>query len=574
MGVQPLADAAPLTWRGPRIRLSRFTGAVLVLALLTLLVDAIVLRVFPPALDRGKTSDLWPIVLNLANGQGMVGCAQKWFPVCGPANQVTGMFEPVPVLLFGAVAALAHDSLAIVAWVQVVVSILTVVGVALLTRQIAGPGTALFAGVIWMVYLPAVRLVPQIAEDLLAGLGLTWAMVAFLYARRTDRLLAWVAVGVCLGLGALSRSVVMVVAPTLAVGLLLQPPTAGRSRSWQFRRAVLLLVACGVVQLPWVVRNEIALGRPVLGSTLVGYNVFREAQALTTPNYLRYVTVDEARTAIDELLAGRPDLPPNANEAQLDAVYRQAGLNLIAEHPLRYLTLSGGRFLMLWFDWRVGGSDVDPKLNGAMGYLPDIQQVLLFVGSLVGLFVLPWRRSWPLVATIGAWCLAHMLVHAQERYIVPMMPLAVTAAAVGCTYLVERAWARAQLPADSPWGVLLQAVPRLKRETYAVIVAGTDARTPWYARAVALGGLVCGPLLIHNFTHGQPALDRFVDVVPILMGLVLARRLLPDWSLDASRRQAELALSRPGSGLLTAGIVVGWLMMAMLTLGLLALDPV
>jgi hypothetical protein len=228
----------------------------------------------------------------------------------------------------------------------------------------------------------------------------------------------------------------------------------------------------------------------------------------------------------------------------------------------------------------VGGSDIDPKLNGAMGYFPDIQQVLLFGAGLLGFFVLPWRRSWPLAATIAVWCVAHMLVHAQQRYIVPVMPLVVASAAVGCAYLLDRVWAtspwrsRPLMPADSPWGLLVEAVPRLKRETYALFVAGTDARTPWYIKAVPLLGVICGPLFFHGLTRGQPALDRFVDVVPILIGLVIARRLLPDWTLNASRQRAELALSRPGSGILTACIVGGWLLMATITFGLLALDPV
>jgi hypothetical protein len=569
----------------PGLALRGFWKGVLALALLTLVLDAVVIRVFPPALDRGKTSDLWPIVQNLAHGQGMVGCVPKWFPVCGPTNQVTGMFEPVPVLLFAGAAVLAHDALNLVVWVQVAASVATAVGVALLTRHFAGPITAVLAGLAWAVYLPAARLVPQVSEDLLAGVGLTWGVLAFLYARRTDRRLAWVAVGVCLGMGALSRSVVMVVAPTLALGLVLRPPSATRSRAWRLRRAALLLAACALVQLPWVVRNELALGRPVLGSTLVGYNVFREAQALTTPDYMRYVTVDEALAGIEDLLARRPDISANTNEAQLDTIYRQEGLSLIAAHPLRFLSLSGGRFLMLWFDWRVGGSDIDPKLNGAMGYLPDVQQVLLFGAGLLGLLVLPWRRSWPLAATIGVWCLAHMLVHAQQRYIVPMMPLVVGSAAAGCAYLLQRAWAASpfwtpiwtppRLPADSLAGLLVNnALPRLKRESYALFVASTDARTPWYIKAVPLVGLVCGPLFLHPLTRSQPAFDRFVDVVPVLIALLIARRLLPDWTLAASRQRAELALSRPRSGVLTGAILGGWLLMAMLTLSLLALDPV
>jgi hypothetical protein len=196
------------------------------------------------------------------------------------------------------------------------------------------------------------------------------------------------------------------------------------------------------------------------------------------------------------------------------------------------------------------------------------------------LFVLPWRRSWPLVATIGVWCLAHMVVHAQQRYIVPMMPLVVASAAVACAYGVQRLWAtspwwsRPMLPADSAWRLLVDAMPRLKRETYALFVASTDARTPWYVKAIPLFGLLCGPLVIHHLTHSQPHLDRFVDIGPLLIALFVARRLLPDWTLSASRERAELALSRPGSGLLTACIVGGWLLMAIVTLGMLALDPV
>jgi hypothetical protein len=81
-------------------------------------------------------------------------------------------------------------------------------------------------------------------------------------------------------------------------------------------------------------------------------------------------------------------------------------------------------------------------------------------------------------------------------------------------------------------------------------------------------------VFIHGLTRSQPALDRFVDVAPLLIGLLIARRLLPDWTLTASRQRAELALHRPGSGILTASIMGAWLLMATIALGLLALDPV
>ena len=578
MRASPVAESVVRPW-ARRFALDRAWAAVLALAALALAFDLAVIQAFPPALDRGQTAVLWPLIANVAHGNGYVVCNTLYFPNCASTNQVTAMYEPLPILVFAGLAAVTHDSLWPIAVLQALVSAGVLVGVFLLTRHLAGPRPALLAAAIWTVYLPALRLVPQVAADLLASLWLTWGVVALAYAWRTDRRLGWVMAGACLGLGTLSRSAVLVVASAVVVGLLVRPPARGQNVSWRVRRAVLLVAVCGLVQLPWVLRNQVALGRPVVGSTLVGYNLFRGAHALTTPEYVRWVNNIEVLEAIRDLLARRPDLAGTENEAQLDAVYRQEALATIAEHPLRYIVLSADRFLMLWFDWRVSVTDPGPRLLGPMEYLSPLQQLLLLAAALIGVLATPVRKSSPLVLAVLVYCLSYMAVNAQQRYVVPVMPLVIALGGVGCAHVWQLVWAAAtrqaapRLAADAGWVLLVAGVRRLERETYALYLAIKDRRTPWYAKGMAIVGLVFGLGPVPT-PKSLPALDRFIDVAPIFLGLFLARGLVPAAGLVAYRVEASEDLSRPRNGLIIASVVAGWVLLAGLAAALLIWDPV
>jgi len=73
--------------------------------------------------------------------------------------------------------------------------------------------------------MPAIEAVAEMGGDLLATLGVTWGLYFFVRGRRSEQARDWLAAGVCLGLGALSRSAVLIMAPALIVGWIL----------WQYR---------------------------------------------------------------------------------------------------------------------------------------------------------------------------------------------------------------------------------------------------------------------------------------------------------------------------------------------------
>jgi hypothetical protein len=411
--------------------------AVVFVGLMALTLDGLVLGHSPPGADRGETSAWWPLVQNVAHGFGYVQCLPDYFPFCGAANQATAMHEPVPVLLFAGVAVLGHDSLQAVAALQVVVHLVILFGVVLVARRLAGHRTALLAGVVWALYIPALRLVPSASGDLLGALGVTWGVLAFMAARRAERTWLWLAAGGCLGLGALSRSAVLVIAPALALGNLAWPFWPTLSMRGRVQRSLLVLAAWGLVQLPWVVRNELTFGRPVLGSTLAGYNIFRHNSALGTSDFVRYIGPAEAQGAVQFLLAHRPELQGTENEADLEAVYRHEGLALIAAQPLKYITLVAGRFFMLWFNWTVPEA-YGQTLASDPGYLAELQQVLLVAGGALGALTIPWRRCWPATSTIIVVGLTYMAVDGQLRYLVSVAPLLMVLSAIACTQVGER----------------------------------------------------------------------------------------------------------------------------------------
>jgi hypothetical protein len=184
--------------------------------------------------------------------------------------------------------------------------------------------------------------------------------------------------------------------------------------------------------LPWGVRNYAAFGRPVVGSTLAGYNLFRQNYMLPTNNYLRYVGPREAFQAVSELVARRTDLRGTENEAQMEAVYQEEAMRIIAAEPKRYIMLSAYRFLPLWFNWGVKEAYRVPVQIG--DYLIFVQQGFLLVTAVLGLYV-TWRRSWLLGMNILVVTLLHMAVISQLRYLIIVMPLTVTLSAIGLTNL-------------------------------------------------------------------------------------------------------------------------------------------
>lgn len=407
------------------------------LVLLSILIFALVLgviklRIDPPSPEFNWENRWWQIALNVARGEGYISCKPNYFPFCGPGNEATAMREPLPVLSFALIALITNESLLAAAGLIVLLNLAIIVAVFYLTRELSNTRAGLLAAFLWASYLPPIRLFySQISGDLFACLGITAGLIFFFRAQKTNQSWQWFASGLLFGLSILSRSAVIVVAAALTIVLFfwLQSRASSQPSSrfqWLYP-AFLFTFAWTLVMSTWIIRNTIVFERPVIGSTLSGYYLYRQNHTLPTDDYFRFVSGGEFLPVIHEMVSRRPELTGSENEAQMNEVYMQEGIQIIKVYPLRYLALSAYRFTMLWFNWRV--NEVYGKVNTAGDYVMVIQHLFLLAGGLIGLRG-RFQQVWPLVLSVFAFSGLYMAVMAHLPYIIPVVPGLVALSAI------------------------------------------------------------------------------------------------------------------------------------------------
>jgi hypothetical protein len=176
------------------------------------------------------------------------------------------------------------------------------------------------------------------------------------------------------------------------------------------------------------VRNYLAFGRPVVGTTLAGYNLLRQNYLISGEDYFRYNCGSAADSTIHALISRREDVTGKENEAQMDALYRHEAVGIIGDHPVRYALLSGHRFALVWFNWHVP-EDYGLKSN-ISDYAVMVGHLILLVGVIMGLRG-RLRDLWPLATVVAAFTFIHMAVAGRMYYTLDIVPVLLPIAVIG-----------------------------------------------------------------------------------------------------------------------------------------------
>jgi hypothetical protein len=145
--------------------------------------------------------------------------------------------------------------------------------------------------------------------------------------------------GAALGIAALARTTF------LALPIAILPWAIRRGRSPVLAHTALSLVVAGIVLAPWVIRNRIALGSWIPGTTTSGY-------ALLIGNHSGGNGVMD-KHALRRIHAELPVEYFSLPEADRDRVLRDRALAFLAENPGTALRLYVSKLLYLW-TWRPG----------------------------------------------------------------------------------------------------------------------------------------------------------------------------------------------------------------------------
>lgn len=260
--------------------------------------------------------------------------------------------------------------------------------------------------------------VSNAASENLALPLMTAAALAWIAWGKTKRGQAASALGALLGLAALTRPVVQYV-PLLFAAMALWP---GRARRPLLQVAI-LIAAFVIVLSPWVVRNALVIGEPVV-TTNGGANlalVYREG---ATGRY------DDAR------LEPRIAVESPADELLAADAYQRRALAYAVRHPAESLrsVVRGARMLLVPSaadrGLAGGGSSVAALVLTAAGYL----RTALLVIVAWGLISPRARATYPDI-TLGLLALSWVVVHAlaapgTPRFLIPVLPV-IAAVALG-----------------------------------------------------------------------------------------------------------------------------------------------
>ena len=372
----------------------------------------------------------WAIATNLVNGRGYTACDEKYFPFCTTGNQTTAMREPIPVLLT-AITMWIYPSIKSSFIIQSLLFLGTLLFVYLILKKY-DRRLAFLAALLWLLSKSVLTQLGSDTGELASAFFLSVGLYFFMRGMNDPvRILNWALSGFFMGLASLSRTVMLGTSMGLGLFLLLfhlyqRHENIFKSRKENIMPAFFFLTSLLLVYTPWIIRNDMVFGSPVIGSTLTGYNVYRmNSIVANTPFSPHYVGPDDAYTALTQLVH-KGDLRGNENEAQMQSVYMSAGLQLIDKHPIQYVELVAYRFLSLWFNASVNAA-YRSRLT-LVDYIGLIEQAFLLMAVIVG-GTKNWKALWPLILILLLGSGAYMLIDAQLRYLVDFMPAVVILAA-------------------------------------------------------------------------------------------------------------------------------------------------
>ncbi len=345
------------------------------------------------------------------------------------------MREPLPILVYALMGKLTGNAVLVFQYAQLIFDLLILWGILLLTHELSNQTLALLAAFIWTFYLPLIRVEVHINGDLISGVCVTWGMLLFVKCIKNNRLMDWIGFGTLFGFAALSRSATLVIVFVLLFRCGLLWLTKNRQVILRFKDLAAATIALAIVFSPWVIRNLIVFDQPIIGTTLIGYNLYRHNAIVVGEIFPHYIGPVEAQKELQALISRHPELQTPLNEAQVDQIFRQEALQMIRAYPEEYVELVTYRFIPLWFN--IG---VLEQYGEAMTFVDDIVVVQQFILMALFLVVL-WTGNWMhrlITAGLFLFMFSYMAVDSQLRYLMPILPVVVSMCVLSFGYLFPK----------------------------------------------------------------------------------------------------------------------------------------
>jgi tetratricopeptide (TPR) repeat protein len=354
---------------------------------------------------------------------------------------------PLYPYFLGVLYAIAGRDLVLVRIVQVIVGASCCSLIALVTTRLFGRRAGLAAGLLLVLYGPALFFDLLIQKAVLDLLFVCLLLLTLVVADRKPTLLRFFAVGICFGGLTLTRENSLVLLPVLIVWLV--------SRGGRTPAPVLAFaVGLGLIVGPVAGRN-IAMGSDsVLTTSQLGPNLYIGNSERATGTYVALRSgrgtpefEQQDATALAEAAVGR-----TLSAGEVSRYWRQRALLWIRQNPGAWLELLGRKYLLVW-NAREAVDTEDISSHADWSVTLRLTAAVLNFGVLAPLGLLgmwltrsQWRRLWVFYAICLTYSISVALFYVVARYRYPLVPMLLPFA--GAAVVGLPAWWRRTKPRE------------------------------------------------------------------------------------------------------------------------------
>ena len=290
--------------------------------------------------------------------------------------------------------------------------------------------TALLAVALCLLWPPIWLTAGDVMTEILAAAVLAPALWYLTVSIRSPAVGRCVAAGVLIGIGALTKAVVLPFAVVAALMVALSGPGDRLRRiGW----GAMVLAACVMVVAPWSIRNYRVSGAFVPVCSGGGYNFWI---GNWPPMYTSRWEWNKFPPPLDRMLKGK-------SEVEVDRILMNDAVRYVRQDPLRAVGLCLRKFSSLW----LGSLGADPRSAG--NPIPHIRgfgipkrsffHVPLFVAAVAGWIMLSKTaraRGKAMMALLITWTVLYSAIWALPRYAAPVTFYEILLAAIALRRVV------------------------------------------------------------------------------------------------------------------------------------------
>jgi 4-amino-4-deoxy-L-arabinose transferase-like glycosyltransferase len=333
---------------------------------------------------------------------------------------------------------------------QAILSLFTLLLVYQLGKELYCPKVGLWAAAGYCFYPTLLGMNNLLLSEGLFTFFFVAAMVMAVRVVRKPNLLEAAGIGICLALGALTRSILWLFSPLFCILLFfaIQAPFS--------RRLILagsVLATFLVAIFPWAWRNTQLHKTFIVVDVMGGRNVMMGNYEYT-PLERSWATITDVTgdQSWDHVL--RKSMPEHSTftQGQIDKAAMKYGIKYFFAHPGESLQRSVVKFFNFWQLERTFVAGMASGLFGDIPKLVILGLAVVICGSyaaviflsIFGLCLRPPERRWPhalMLFSIAFTCLIHTAAFAHSRYHLPLIPILLVYAAAALVHWREL-WAR------------------------------------------------------------------------------------------------------------------------------------